>query len=60
MAAEAKENTGLFISVADVDHPVWQIRIRDQKLLDRWSEILLQSFGGRTTGRDISRPSTMM
>jgi hypothetical protein len=47
VAANAKENTGLFISVADIDHPIWHVRFRKQNEIDRWNEILQQFFKGK-------------
>jgi hypothetical protein len=46
MRVEAMVNTGLFVSVQDVDHPVWHVRMQDKALLARWSEILRQGLGG--------------
>jgi len=42
--SRAKENTGVFIDVKDIDHPVWHVRFTDKQKIDRWQrEILNQS-----------------
>lgn len=41
---EAKNKTGLFVNVKDVDHPAWQIRFRKQDQLEQWNEVLVQSI----------------
>jgi hypothetical protein len=42
---KAMHASGLFIRVKDVDHPVWQIHMYKQPMLDRWAEILNQTVG---------------
>jgi hypothetical protein len=42
---KAMHASGLFIRVKDVDHPVWQIHMYKQPMLDRWAEILNQTLG---------------
>lgn len=44
MQREAKANTGLFITVRDVDHPVWRIPLLDKPQQARWMEILRQAI----------------
>lgn len=48
MRREAIENTGLFIEVKDIDHPVWRIPMFDKKQQQRWMEILRQVVNGDT------------
>ena len=43
---ETYEQSGLFINVADIDHPQWQIKFSDEKLLLRYVEILKQFMEG--------------
>jgi hypothetical protein len=42
---KAMHASGLFIRVKDIENPVWQIHMYQQPLLDKWTEILTQSFG---------------
>ena len=42
----AYKDSGIFITVADIDHPKWQIRFSDEKLLNRNMEILTQFMEG--------------
>ncbi len=44
MAREAKQNTGLFITVKDVDNPKWRIAMKDEHMQARWMEILRQEL----------------
>ena len=39
---EAKENTGLFMTVRDVDNPKWRIEMNDANIQARWMELLRQ------------------
>jgi hypothetical protein len=41
-ATDAKNATGIFLSVKDIDFPVWQIRFPSKQAIDRWFEILQQ------------------
>ncbi len=45
-ASQNKKNTGLFINVKDVDHPMWTVRFKiDSKIdqnMSKWMEILQQ------------------
>lgn len=43
---KAFDQSGIFIQVADIQHPVWQIKFSDTKLLQRYAEILRQYFEG--------------
>lgn len=43
-ARENKKNTGLFIKVADINHPQWRIDMRSEKSQHRWMEILQQTI----------------
>nr|WP_225562971.1 DUF4755 domain-containing protein [Rhodanobacter sp. DHG33] len=43
MHREAKANSGLFITVRDVDNPVWRIPLIDKPQQQRWMEILRQT-----------------
>jgi len=45
MMTRARMDTGIFISVKDIDNPVWHVRLRDQATLNRWHEILNQALG---------------
>lgn len=42
-ARDAKANTGLFVRVKDIDHPLWPVYISEKKDRDRWYEILEQA-----------------
>ena len=42
--ANAQLESGFFISVKDVDKPVWQFRTMDRQVLLRWNEIFKQAF----------------
>lgn len=42
----AYNNSGLFINVADIDHPQWQIKFSNETLLLRYFEILNQFTEG--------------
>ena len=44
MAREAEQNTGLFISVKDLDHAKWRIEMRDSDIRARWMELLRQEI----------------
>lgn len=44
MAREAKQNTGLFVTVKDVDNPKWRIAMKDEQMQARWMEILRQEL----------------
>jgi len=46
-SAAAYRDSGLFITVADIDRPIWQFRTVDEKTLRRWDEILRQVKEGR-------------
>lgn len=41
---DAAANTGLFVTVKDVDNPKWRIAMRDEHAQARWMEILRQSI----------------
>jgi hypothetical protein len=45
--AAARANSGLFVSVKDVEHPEWHFRCSDKAVLDRWHEILTQASEGK-------------
>lgn len=40
----AAKNSGLFVSVRDIDHPQWRVDMADQKMQARWMEILRQQI----------------
>lgn len=44
---EASANTGLFVTVRDVDNPVWRIAMKDEGQQARWMEILEQELNER-------------
>lgn len=43
---KAYAESGLFVQVADIDHPVWQIRFSDERQLQKYAEIFRQFFEG--------------
>lgn len=43
---KAYDESGLFVQVADIDHPVWQIRFSDERRLQKYAEIFRQFFEG--------------
>lgn len=43
----AFDNSGIFINVADIDHPRWQIKFSDSNYERRCYEILLQFLNGQ-------------
>lgn len=42
---ENAKRSGLFISVKDIDQPIWQVKFSDPGMMDRWMEILRQATG---------------
>jgi hypothetical protein len=44
MALDARDECGVYVSVRDVNHPVWHLRIPDQPTMNRWHEVLTQSL----------------
>jgi|GEM_PF-1828514 len=50
-AGQAAANTGLFISVKDINHPTWRIAMQSKAKRDSWFEILTQALNeGGTRG----------
>lgn len=45
--ARAYQKSGLFIRVADIEMPEWQFMTMDEKILNKWAEILTQIEEGR-------------
>ena len=45
-AIRAVLDSGLFIRVKDVEHPIWQLGMLKEPMLQRWAEILSQAFEG--------------
>lgn len=43
-AARVAAGNGLFLTVRDIDRPVWQFQTSDESVLRRWAEILAQAF----------------
>ena len=43
----AAANSGLFISVSDIENPEWHVKFRDKSLLNKWYEILQQEINER-------------
>ena len=43
---DAYKDSGIFIKVADIDHPTWQIRFSDKRELEKNFEILQQFMEG--------------
>ena len=44
---KAAANTGLFVSVKDVDHAKWRIEMKDEGMQARWMELLRQELNER-------------
>ena len=44
VARENRKNTGLFVSVRDIENPEWRIEMPDEKSQQRWMEIMRQSI----------------
>lgn len=44
---EAEANTGFFVTVRDVDNPIWRIEMKDKGMQARWMEILRQEINER-------------
>ena len=44
VARENRKNTGLFVSVRDIENPEWRIEMPDEKNQKRWMEIMRQSI----------------
>ena len=40
-------NSGLFISVRDIENPEWHVKFRDKSILNKWYEILQQEINER-------------
>jgi aldehyde:ferredoxin oxidoreductase len=47
MAREAKANTGLFLTMKDLERPAWRVAMKDQKTRARWMELLRQEVNER-------------
>ena len=43
----AAANSGLFISVRDIENPEWHVKFRDKSILNKWYEILQQEINER-------------
>lgn len=43
---KAYDESGIFVRVADIDHPLWQIKFSDTRQLYRYFEILQQFLDG--------------
>ena len=41
-----QETSGLFITVADLDRPVWQLKFSSEKEMDRWFAVINQAVLG--------------
>lgn len=44
---ENESNSGIFITVKDIDNPRWRVAFPDKSELDRWMEILRQAISDR-------------
>ncbi len=44
MAREAKANTGLFLTVKDLERPQWRVAMREPMVRARWMELLRQEI----------------
>jgi hypothetical protein len=42
MGLRRMANTGVFVTVKDIDHPEWHVRIRKNLELNRWYELMTQ------------------
>lgn len=53
----ADANTGLFLSVKDIENPTWRISMMDKKTREVWFEILTQAIneGGTQSGTAVSK-----
>lgn len=50
---KAKEASGIFISVADIDYPTWQLKFQNEKELDRVYEIFTQFMDGELPSKRV-------
>lgn len=55
MEREAKKETGLFVTVRDVERPLWRVAMKDASTRARWMEILQQEIN--EGGVQDARPS---
>ncbi|MES2316210.1 MAG: DUF4755 domain-containing protein [Pseudomonadota bacterium] len=46
-AREAEANTGLFVTVKDLDNPQWRVAMKDRTMRARWMELLQQEINER-------------
>lgn len=44
MARDARANTGLFLTVKDLDRPGWRVAMKDARTRERWMELLRQEI----------------
>jgi hypothetical protein len=51
-AANARKQSGFFITVADIDKPLWKFTTRAEAVLRRWAEILTQINEGRLSAAE--------
>jgi len=54
----AAANTGLFVTVKDVENPKWRIEMRDDGIQARWMEILTQDLECYSVPTDLGASST--
>lgn len=47
-AKRAANNTGLFVSVRDIENPEWHIKFMNKAMLNKWYEILQQEINERS------------
>ena len=59
LQTEARDESGLFIDVKDIDNPEWHIRMYDRTTQKRWHEILTQLYEGTlsTQNTDTKEPA---
>ena len=46
-AKRAQDNTGFFVTVRDIDNPIWRIAMKNDKDQARWMELLRQQINDR-------------
>ena len=55
---KAFDQSGIFVQVADIERPVWQVKFSDEKLLKKNVEILTQYFEGTLKLEAEKKPPT--
>lgn len=52
---KAYKQSGIFVEVADIDHPVWQIKFSDGDMMRRYWEIFRQYLEGTLRPQSTSQ-----